>query len=489
MNKAVGLVVGSWLALGLPFLVSGQSPHDRGGVGAMGLIGRGTIAEERPSAVDSAPLAVSPAYMVAPTIAPVALPPIAPSRPQPVTMSTVRATDFAAASPAERSPTAAASAVARQPARARINPYVRYDRSWLRGYWSLPVGTTDASVTSMGERSRTGLAGPARGAGARAVGPGRGLGWGLASWLIGPMIYRWGYMVYGNPFLDEGPTPGAGPVAIHDYAHPVDLSAPPPAEAVLLEGLRDFGEARAAFRREAYIEALGRVDAALALTPDSPSLHLFRGLTLVALHRYREAAAVFHATIAVVPGWDWSTMMRLYHNADTYTRQLRTLESYSQQNPRSAAGHFLLGVQYLTTGYPDAAVGQLRQVEALLPDDELTLRLIRELRPPAANDVTAPTGRRAAADLEGNWIARPHEGTTITLTFQPRGHITWSIDERGQVRRLEGFGLLADRVLTVTEDPDNAMAGRVDWEDARHFTFTVLESRPGDSGLSFAKTP
>jgi hypothetical protein len=165
------------------------------------------------------------------------------------------------------------------------------------------------------------------------------------------------------------------------------------------------------------------------------------------------------------------------------------LETYSEENPRSAAAHFLLAVQYLTTGYSDAAILQLRQTVALRPDDRLTERLIRELQPPAPNTATPTTTRRPeAANLEGTWSARPREDTTITLTIQPRGHIKWTIRERGRVRQYEGFGLYLDGTLTLTEDPANSMPGQVTWEDARHFTFKVLEGRPGDSGLSFAKT-
>lgn len=447
-----------------------QSQHDIGGVGAMGLIGRGVTPEERPSVYEPAPIQYQPIYVPVPVAAPVvAAPVVAPSRPASV------------ARPASVPGREAVDAtVARQPARARNNPYVWYERSWLLGYWSVPVRRGSAARATFATGG--GTAG-------RSVLAGRGTGWGLASWLIGPMVYRWGYLDYRNPFHEAAPADAAR-AAVHDYAHPIDLAATPPPEAALYDGLRRFAEAREAFLSEDYTGALQRADEAVGLIPDAPSLHYFRGFTLLALHRYDEAAAVFHAAIAVVPGWDWKTTAKLYSRPETYTRQLRLLESYTEQHPRSAAAHFLLAVQYLTTGFADAALDQLRQVAALRPDDPLTARLLVELQTPPAGAGVGASGRGGqAGDLQGTWTARPREGTTITMTIRPHGHVTWSVVEGGPVRRYEGFGLHADGVLTLTEDAYNSMAGRVIWADPTHFTFRVLEDRPGNPGLSFAKAP
>lgn len=458
MRKRFGWLVATGFALGLPAAALGQSPHDIGGVGAMGLIGRGVIREERPSAVGPGAAAYTPVYVAVP----VAVPTTVPNRP-------------VAASPASTARGGASAPVGRpeprQPARVRNHPYMGFDRGWLRGYWSVPDGRAGGSRG--GPRGAT-----------------RGAGWGLASWFIGPMIYRWGYFGYHNPFLDGSHASGDGPGAIHDDSRPIDVVAPPPAEARLYDGLRGIGEARAAFQREDYSQALRELDEAAKRIPDSPSLHYLRGLTLVALHRYREAAADFHAVIAVVPGWDWATTAKLYHNPETYTRQLRMLETYTEQHPRLALAHFLLAIQYLTTGYADAALTQFRQAAALRPDDELTARLIRELQSPGMGSPAGPPMPEGkAGTLEGNWTARPREGTTITLTIRAHGHITWAIAQGGQVRRYEGFGLQEDGVLSLTDDPYNTMTGRIRWRDANHFTFRVLDDRSAEPGLSFARIP
>ena len=129
--------------------------------------------------------------------------------------------------------------------------------------------------------------------------------------------------------------------------------------------------------------------------PEDPSIQGFRGLTLLALHRYREAAEVLYHVVAVVPGWDWTTVRRLYDNPETYTRQLRLLESYSVRNPRSAVAHFLLAYEYLTTGYSDDATAQLDEVAALQPGDRLVAQLIQELRAGRPNAPRRPPRSRA----------------------------------------------------------------------------------------------
>ena len=44
---------------------------------------------------------------------------------------------------------------------------------------------------------------------------------------------------------------------------------------------------------------------------------------LFALKRYDEAAAALYAVLSVGPGWDWTTLISLYADPETYTQQLR----------------------------------------------------------------------------------------------------------------------------------------------------------------------
>ena len=101
-------------------------------------------------------------------------------------------------------------------------------------------------------------------------------------------------------------------------------------------------------------------------------VHEFRALTLFALKRYDEAAAVDYAVLSSGPGWNWSTLVGLYPDVDTYTNQLRALEAYVRSNPNSAPGQFLLGYHYLVQGHKENAGAQFEKVVQLQPQDQLS---------------------------------------------------------------------------------------------------------------------
>ena len=107
-----------------------------------------------------------------------------------------------------------------------------------------------------------------------------------------------------------------------------------------------------------------------------------RALTLFAQKKYKEAAAAVYAVLAVGPGWDWDTLKSLYPDVDTYTKQLRALEDYQKQNPKSADASFLLAYQYLTLGKKDAAIKQLQRTVELQPKDQVSAQLIKVLEQP-----------------------------------------------------------------------------------------------------------
>ena len=148
--------------------------------------------------------------------------------------------------------------------------------------------------------------------------------------------------------------------APYDYAQPIDTVSAPAPEDVTSQAVSSFDAARESFRQGDYASALQQTDAALAKTPNDTALHEFRALCLFALGRYDEAAASLFAVLSVGPGWDWSTLVGLYPNVETYTAQLRTLEDACRANPQSAPDWFVLAYHYLTQGHNDAAVDLLR---------------------------------------------------------------------------------------------------------------------------------
>src|SRR5262249_30167678 len=135
-------------------------------------------------------------------------------------------------------------------------------------------------------------------------------------------------------------------------------------------------QSRAAFASGDHKQALELCNQALKTLPNDAVVHEFRSLILFAMQNYRDAAAAAYAVLSAGPGWDWTTLTTLYGNIGDYTTQLRRLESFVQENPRSSEARFLLAYHYLTSGYPDAARAQLREVDALTPNDRLVKQLL-----------------------------------------------------------------------------------------------------------------
>lgn len=208
-------------------------------------------------------------------------------------------------------------------------------------------------------------------------------------------------VVYSNPYYSSPtvinnspydyaqplPAPPAQPQAAPDSYNPYDPSAAPPSDntpaakpSVPPEATSNFDAARASFKQGNYAAAEQQVDKAIQALPTDATLHEFRALTLFAEKKYQGAAATIHSVLASGPGWDWDTVVSLYPNADTYTKQLRALESYQKEHPKDAASSFLLAYQYLMTGYNDAATRQLENVVKNQPDDELAAQMLKSLK-------------------------------------------------------------------------------------------------------------
>jgi tetratricopeptide (TPR) repeat protein len=292
----------------------------------------------------------------------------------------------------------------------------------------------------------------------------------------------------------------------------------------MTQAVSTFDAAREAFKSGDYPRALDLADQSLKQAPNDPVLHEFRALVLFALKRYDEAAAALYAVMSVGPGWDWTTLISLYADPETYTQQLRALEDYCTQNRNSASARFVLAYQYLTEGFPDDAIRQLQNVVALQPKDRLSAQLLQQLErkdqtqagaqpaaggahPPAA-DSLAEYGPRAAAtpqpvapaadasasakpgNLTGSWIAQPAPDTSISLVFPDQGHFTWTVTRQGKGQAFNGTNTYDNGILTMVQDQNknNVMVGSITWKDDDHFTFKVMGGGPEDPGLAFTKS-
>src|SRR5262249_46439173 len=160
---------------------------------------------------------------------------------------------------------------------------------------------------------------------------------------------------------------------------PIGVTERPPEPAAVDSAQETLTSARASFLAGDYARALELADQALAQTPNDPVLHEFRALVLFALKRYKEAAATAYAVLTAGPGWNWTTMVGLYPDADTYTRQLRDLEANVRENPNDASNRFLLAYHYMIQGHKDPAAKQFQDVLKLEPKDQLSARFAAAL--------------------------------------------------------------------------------------------------------------
>ena len=199
---------------------------------------------------------------------------------------------------------------------------------------------------------------------------------GLTAWMTGSLFYNTGYYAYVNPYYVATPVVVQYPVL--NYSQPIPTTVPPPAENSPVEqaALAASDQARTAFYRGNYTQALNQLDAALAQTPGDAVLHEFRALTLFAMRNYKEAAATLYAVLSVGPGWDWTTMIDLYPSEQVYESQLRALEAYVGQNPNAPDGHFVLAYQYMTAAHPEEAAQQYQDVLHLVPNDSVSRQML-----------------------------------------------------------------------------------------------------------------
>ncbi len=331
-----------------------------------------------------------------------------------------------------------------------------------------------------------------------------------SSWLWGPTIYDAGYYNYVNPYVAE-PTViqvDNGPQVVVDYTQPLPTepiyidNTQPAADAPLNAapampepdetGLSAYEEARNLFYDGAYDAALAKANLALSKLPRDSTLHQFRALCLFAEGDYRSAAAAINSVLSVGPGWDWTTLSSLYASTDEYTRQLRQLEAFSDQNPKAGYAHFLLAYHYITCGYTDEAISELQATVELEPTDGVAANLLNMLQP---EEIETPEASRTAAkdfDVQkvfGSWKASPNPSTTIELTLDDEGKFKWIANQAGnRTTILEGdFSMADDKLVLEPTQGGGPLAGIVTLADNGGFNFKVAGSPPGDKGLDFGQ--
>ncbi len=260
------------------------------------------------------------------------------------------------------------------------------------------------------------------------------LGWGLPAWWLGTWPYDYGYYSYTNPYYAAIQPMVANPVYDYSQPIPVDTSTPPPQTAV--EAAKSsFDAALAAFKSGDYDTALREIDQAIKELPNDPDLHEFRALTLFALGRDTESAAVLYSVLSVKPGWNWATLIGFYPDVDTFTAQLRKLERYCGEHPNEAPPRFVLAYLYMTMGAADAAADQLRAVVELQPDDRLSAQLLADLTATSQADSTPPNPEPSSS---GTSTTSPPPPSDLTGTWRARGAVS---DRRADAQARRPFHL------------------------------------------------
>jgi tetratricopeptide (TPR) repeat protein len=374
------------------------------------------------------------------------------------------------------------------------SPYYGYHGNWYRGGWA-------TTYPRYGYRY---------GSGARYYGGWGGVyntfpswsGYALAGWGLASLANNWLFSRYANPYYVATPVVNnvavvQAPPAVYDYSQPIDVAAAPPEPTVAERSQATLDAAIAAFGAGDYAQATAMAEQALALTPDDPAIHEFRALALFAQGRYQEAASALYAVLTAGPGWNWSTMIGLYPDADAYTAQLRALEAAVSANPNSAPERFVLAYHYLVQSFPDAARAQFQAVAKLQPNDALAARFVELLTPqdPSAPDGApapapaaltsadqaaptdeAPPAEPPPAELLGRWRATPADGLAITLTLNPDATFTWDVNANGQDQAITGQADFRDGVLSLAQADGPPLVGQVQDLNAEGFGFQLLGS-------------
>jgi tetratricopeptide (TPR) repeat protein len=317
------------------------------------------------------------------------------------------------------------------------------------------------------------------------------MAFGATMWGLNAVDWMFGVGDYYNPYYDS-------PVlvdnqAVASYSEPIvgDASyetqqvatdeSPVPDAASAPDPLTEkFDQARQAFYDEQFDQALALTNQALALAPQDAAINEFRSLCLFALAQYREAAATIHAVLAAGPGWDWTTLISLYANPDTYTAQLRKLEAAIKAKPQEAGANFLLGYHYLTEGHQEEALARWKYVVELQPKDKLAAQLVQMYAPRAdtamAQSTPPPDLEKPAwplAKLQGDWKARDDSGQ-FALHLGDDDSFKWTFARDAKPRSVSGVYAVRGTNLVMQPDSGGTMLSTITLKDDRTLAFAPI---------------
>lgn len=341
------------------------------------------------------------------------------------------------------------------------------------------------------------------------------IGWGLAAWGLGNLIFNSGYQSYSNPYPAQPVATASGPPVT--YQQPITIVATQTAPkdeaaatAMAEKSASCIEQSQAAFRDKNYLVALEAATKAVGEAPGDGALHEYRALVLFALGKFSEAAGVLNPILASGPGWDWTTMVRLYDSQTTYTDQLRALEDYVIAKPTAADARFLLGYHYMVCGHLELAAAQFAEAARLQPADNVSRQLAELARASTKQAEPAPGGQPAQQPpprqpaqqppsgapapepvplekLAGTWVSDKGDQGTVTLAFKDEGKFLWTFTQAGKSNEFGGDYSMNDNGLLVLDAGDSQMVATVELPKDDQLTFILAGGPPGDPGLQFAR--
>ena len=230
--------------------------------------------------------------------------------------------------------------------------------------------------------------------------------------------------------------------------------------------------------------------------PNDATMHEFLALVLFAQGKYEQAAAPLYAVLSVGPGWDWTTLIGNYNDANLYTEQLRALEAYVKANPGIGRGPVRAGVPL---HHARARRRRRQPAEGRWSRSSRATRsrpsFSRKLQPASVGSSptpAAPPQRQPfdAGKLTGDWVAQAPQNAKVSLSIKSDGGFTWAVAVPGKpATSITGISTVADGVLTLDDkDAHNgALSGQVVWQDDTHFAFRAIGAPADDPGLKFAR--
>ena len=325
----------------------------------------------------------------------------------------------------------------------------------------------------------------------------KAIGWGLVGWSLGRLIFDSGYQTYQNPYP-------AQPVStVVSYTEPITVvaarTAPSEEDAAQMTERSEshIADSQEAFKQTDYLRALESANKAVTEAPGDGALHEYRALVLFALGKYSEAAGVLNPVLAGGPGWDWTTMISLYHSQESYMSQLAALENYSRAKPAAADAHFLLGYHYMVCGHLDKASAEFDAAAKLQPADSVSAQLRDLTRASSTSGATDPaetpeeTPPPAAPvpleKLTGTWVSDRGAQGTVILVFKDDGKFIWNFRKDAKSNDFSGDFSMNDNGLLVLDAEGSQMVAAVTLPKESELKFVLAGGPPGDPGLAFVK--